>query len=141
MADRISPERRSANMRAIRSSGMTPEMIVRRAVFGLGYRYRLHCKDLPGTPDLVFRRRQRIIFVHGCFWHQHKGCKRGKRTPRSNVAYWRTKLVRNAKRDRMQLNDLRAKGWKVLVIWECETKDIVVLKKRLRSFLQTTHEY
>lgn len=136
MIDTVSSKRRSDNMRAIRSSGMKPEMIVRRAVFALGYRYRLHCKDLPGTPDLVFRTRRKVIFVHGCFWHQHQGCSRGKRIPRSNVAYWQAKLDRNVKRDKMQLRSLRTKNWKVLIIWECQTKDVRKLRERLQRFLQ-----
>ena len=110
-------------MAAIRSTGMKPEMIVRSLVHGMGYRYRLHAKNLPGKPDLVFRPRRKVIFVHGCFWHQHpkKACKDG-RAPKSNLGYWSAKLARNVTRDAKNLDDLRLLGWRVLVIWECETE-------------------
>jgi DNA mismatch endonuclease (patch repair protein) len=112
-------------MAAIRSSGMKPEMMVRSLVQGLGFRFRLHQKDLPGKPDLVFRSRKKVIFVHGCFWHQHqkKSCHDG-RAPRSNLGYWAGKLARNVARDAANVEALKAMGWKVLVVWECE-----VLKK------------
>jgi DNA mismatch endonuclease, patch repair protein len=135
MTDRISAECRSANMRAVRAKNTKPELIVRRLVHGMGYRYRLHDRDLPGTPDLVFRSRRKVIFVHGCFWHQHKGCARASE-PRSNVRFWRPKLARNAKRDAEQLRRLTTAGWTVLVIWECETKDGRDLVSRLRRFVR-----
>ncbi len=126
---------RSANMRAIRSAGMKPEMLVRRLVHGLGYRYRLHRHDLPGRPDLVFAARRKIIFVHGCFWHQHGGCQLA-HTPRSNVDYWRPKLARNAARDAAHLSALKEDGWRVLVIWECQTKSSAKLSRKLEKFLE-----
>lgn len=133
--DKISPARRSANMRAIRSKGMKPEMLVRRAVYRLGRRYRLHRKDLPGKPDLVFIGAKKAIFVHGCFWHQHPGCREG-RPPSSNQSYWGPKLARNVERDAQSLERLRAAGWQALVIWECETADANALAARLKSFTE-----
>jgi DNA mismatch endonuclease (patch repair protein) len=121
-------------MRAIRSTGMKPEMLVRRLVHGLGYRYRLHGHDLPGRPDLVFAPRRKIIFVHGCFWHQHAGCKLA-HAPRSNISYWRPKLARNVARDAAHLSALKKNGWKVLVVWECQTKNVARLSQRLKRFL------
>jgi DNA mismatch endonuclease (patch repair protein) len=132
--DKISPERRSENMQRIRSVGMKPEMIVRRSVYALGYRYRLHSKDLPGKPDLVFRQRRKAIFVHGCFWHQHQQCQDG-RVPKSNRQYWRPKLTRNVKRDAENMAAMKAGGWRVLVVWECETKDESGLTARLKRFI------
>src|SRR3954453_9489446 len=107
--DRLTPERRSENMRRIKSKDMKPELLVRRLVFGLGYRYRLHRKDLPGKPDLVFPGRKKVIFVHGCFWHQHPDCREG-RPPRSNITYWKPKLARNVERDMQALATLKDTG-------------------------------
>jgi DNA mismatch endonuclease, patch repair protein len=132
--DRLTPERRSANMRAIRSGGMKPELLVRRLVHALGYRFRLHRKDLPGKPDLALIARRKVIFVHGCFWHQHPGCREG-RPPRTNQSYWEPKLKRNIERDRQAAQSLNEQGWKSLVIWECETTDETALRERLNSFL------
>jgi DNA mismatch endonuclease (patch repair protein) len=122
-------------MRAIRSKGMKPELLVRRMVHALGYRYRLHRKDLPGNPDLAFIGRRKAIFVHGCFWHQHPDCREG-RAPGSNQAYWGPKLQRNIERDRLSLKNLAERSWQTLVIWECETRDHATLKKRLKEFLR-----
>lgn len=137
--DRINPDRRSANMRAIRSTGMKPELAVRRLVHSMGYRYRLHRKDLPGKPDLVFGPRRKVIFVHGCFWHQHSdpGCKIA-RMPKSKPDYWKPKLARNVERDRQHQAELEANGWSVLIVWECETKANRVdrLSLVLREFLE-----
>ena len=121
MADAISKTARSRNMAAIRSTGMKPEMLVRSLVHRLGYRFRLHVRDLPGKPDLVFRSRKKVIFVHGCFWHQHAklSCKDG-RAPKSNLGYWAGKLARNVTRDAGHIERLKALGFRVLVIWECE---------------------
>jgi len=137
MTDKISKERRSRNMAAIRSRDTKPEMTVRRVVHGMGYRYRLHRKDLPGKPDLVFGPRRKVIFVHGCFWHQHaaKVCLDG-RKPKSNTGYWNEKLARNVARDEKNRQMLEDAGWRVLVIWECETCDIPALKQRIREFLE-----
>lgn len=135
--EKISREQRSANMRAIRSKGMKPEMLVRRMAHCMGYRYRLHRKDLPGKPDMVFPGRRKVIFVHGCFWHQHAdpAC-RSSHTPRSNKDYWVPKLNRNKDRDHKNLERLRGAGWDVLVIWECQTKDLGGLSERIRTFLE-----
>lgn len=124
---------RSANMRAIRSTGMKPELAVRKLVHGMGYRYRLHRSDLPGKPDLVFSSLRKIIFVHGCFWHSHN-CNLAHR-PKSNVPYWRPKLQGNKRRDSLNLKTLRSRGWRVLVVWECQTKKLSFLMKRIRDYL------
>jgi len=134
MADRITAVQRSENMRRIRGAHTKPEMIVRRMVHGMGYRYRLHRKNLPGKPDLVFGPSRRVIFVHGCFWHQHPGCKAG-RLPDSNVGYWHKKLRRNVERDAKAQEDLKRLGWEALTVWDCETKDSDVLQARLVQFL------
>ncbi len=134
--DKLTPERRSENMRRIKSTGMKPELLVRSLVHGMGYRYRLHRRDLPGKPDLVFATRRNVIFVHGCFWHGHDdpACRDG-RTPRSNESYWLPKLTRNKERDAASVAALEATGWGVLVIWECETHDAEALKMRVETFL------
>ena len=137
MADRLTNTKRSRNMAAIRSDGMKPEMMVRSLVHGMGYRYRLHARDLPGKPDLVFRPRKRVIFVHGCFWHQHgrAACNDG-RAPKSNLGYWAGKLARNVERDARNLDDLEAMGWKALVLWECDVlKGGATLAAQVRRFL------
>lgn len=118
-------------MRKIRSTGMRPEMAVRRLVHALGYRYRLHHQELPGKPDIVLPRHAKIVFVHGCFWHQHSRCGEG-RVPRSRQEYWLPKLVRNRERDRSNLRRLRRWG---LVVWECETANQARLERRLQRFL------
>lgn len=125
--------RRSANMRAIRSTGMRPEMVVRRLAHSMGFRYRLHRTDLPGRPDLVFPSRRKIIFVHGCFWHSHH-CNRA-HAPRSNAEYWREKLARNRRRDARHIRALAALGWSSLIVWECETSEAAKLRPRLATFL------
>jgi DNA mismatch endonuclease (patch repair protein) len=124
---------RSANMRAIKSKNMQPELRVRSETHKLGYRFRLHRKDLPGNPDLVFGPRKKVIFVHGCFWHSHN-CKTA-HVPKSNQPYWGPKLQRNRARDVINIEALRAEGWQILVIWECETREHGTLKNRLKSFL------
>jgi len=119
-------------MRRIRSKDTTPELAVRRTLWALGQRYQLHCKDLPGTPDVVFRGKKKVIFVHGCFWHQH-GCA-DSRLPKSNTGYWHPKLRRNVERDAEAVAKLEANGWSTLVVWGCEAKspDLAV---RLTNFL------
>lgn len=133
--DRISQAARSANMRRIASKGTKPELAVRRLVHGMGFRYRLHRHDLPGRPDLVFPGRRKVIFVHGCFWHQHPGCKRAHR-PQSNLDYWVPKLQRNQERDAAHRVRLGALGWDVFVVWECEVGTTVDLTYRIASFLE-----
>lgn len=134
--DRVTPEIRSRTMRAIRSKGMKPEVAVRRLVHGMGYRYRLHRHDLPGRPDLVFPDRRKVIFVHGCFWHQHNdpACKFTHR-PKSNRDYWLPKLERNAVRDTEHQASLKESGWDVLVLWECDVKNGDGIAGRIRQFL------
>jgi DNA mismatch endonuclease (patch repair protein) len=120
MTDSITTERRSDNMRKIRSKDTKPEVRVRKLLFGLGYRFRLHRKDLPGKPDIVFTGRKKVIFVHGCFWHQHQDCREG-RLPGSRKEYWVSKLKNNISRDQKHVVELQKLGWEVLVIWECQT--------------------
>lgn len=121
MADSLTPEQRRLCMASIRDRDTKPEIIVRKIVHRLGYRYRLHCKNLPGKPDLVFRRYRSVIFVHGCFWHAHR-CKRGRSKPHTNTVFWQTKRAGNRERDRRNLRKLRSMGWKVLVVWECQLR-------------------
>lgn len=116
-----SPEKRSFNMSRIRNKNTKPEMIVRSLVHRLGYRYRLHQKELPGKPDLVFAARRKVIFVHGCFWHMHE-CRYGAVKPATNASFWETKRLSNVERDRKNRMALEQAGWQVLVIWECQTK-------------------
>lgn len=125
---------RSENMRRIRSKGMRPELAVRSLVHKMGYRFRLHRKELPGKPDLVFVSLRKVIFVHGCFWHSHKGCKTA-HIPKSNLNYWGPKLKGNRIRDAKRLAALRADGWEALVIWECETRGERALQKRIKLFM------
>jgi DNA mismatch endonuclease (patch repair protein) len=117
--DNLSTERRSANMRQIRSKNTAPEIILRSIVHRLGYRFRLHRKDLPGKPDLVFPGRRKVIFLHGCFWHQHKECREG-RLPGTRCEYWGPKLAKNEERDASSQAALKSLGWGVLTLWECE---------------------
>ena len=121
-------------MRAVKSKNSGAEMIVRRIVHSLGYRYRLHRQDLPGTPDLVFPARRAVIFVHGCFWHQHH-CPRGSRLPKTRRDYWLPKLRSNSDRDRKNELQLRRSGWRVLVVWECDLGHPDLLVDRVRTFL------
>jgi len=132
--DTISPERRSANMSRIRSRNTSPEMIVRRLIHSMGYRYRLHVTRLPGKPDLVFPRLKRIIEVRGCFWHQHPGCI-DSHIPKTRLEYWVPKLERNQQRDEENRNKLQDLGWWIHVVWECEVTNTVKLSKRLARFL------
>jgi DNA mismatch endonuclease (patch repair protein) len=127
------PEQRSAVMRAVKSRDTKPEMIVRRAAHALGYRFRLHRKDLPGSPDLVFPSRKKAIFVHGCFWHGHD-CARGARMPKANADYWTAKIGRNVARDARVKGELASLGWETLTIWECELK-AGGIDERLGGFL------
>ena len=135
MADTLTLLERSRNMSRIRSKDTKPEMLVRRVTHGMGYRYRLHDRRLPGCPDLVFRRRHKVIFVHGCFWHRHRNCALAP-LPKSNREFWTPKLNANRKRDERNLRALTKAGWSVLVIWECETGDADALARRIRDFLE-----
>lgn len=137
MTDKLSTERRSENMRRIKNKGMKPEMLVRSLLHALWYRFRLHKRDLPGKPDLVFPSRRKVIFVHGCFWHGHDdpACVDGRRQPKSNLEYWLPKLARNKARDADNAAALASLGWQVITVWECETRQPDALKQRITAFL------
>ena len=134
MADVLTPEQRARNMAAIRGKDTKPELVVRRLVHRMGLRFRLHRKDLPGRPDLVFPRSRKVIFVHGCFWHMHD-CVYGAVRPKSNAEFWVNKRASNVERDKRQMSALESSGWKVLTIWECSIKDPQQLESDLRAFL------
>jgi len=127
---------RSQMMRSIRKSNTTPELSVRKLLREIGVRYRLHARDLPGSPDIVLRQKRKAIFVHGCFWHQHRGCKLAKR-PSARPEYWLPKLARNQERDRLALAALTDLAWSVLVVWECELEDPDALRAKLERFVCT----
>ena len=134
MTDTLTRDARSERMGRIKGKDTKPEMRVRQAVHAMGYRYRLHDKKLPGVPDLVFKGRRKVIFVHGCFWHVHEGCKNA-RLPKSRVEFWRAKLNGNKVRDERAIAALSAAGWQTLVIWECELRDMVAVTGRIKGFL------
>jgi DNA mismatch endonuclease, patch repair protein len=134
MKDLLSPVERSAHMRRIRKRDTKPELVVRRAIHALGFRFRLYRGDLPGTPDLTLPRHKKVICVHGCFWHQHEGCRLA-RQPKSRLDYWLPKLARNIERDRASQAALEASGWKCLTVWECQTRNAATLDSILRRFL------
>lgn len=136
MADTLTPAQRSRCMSAIRGKNTVPELIVRSILHRLGYRFALHRSDLPGKPDIVMPARGSIVLVHGCYWHMHS-CKRGRSTPATNVAFWNAKRTRNRERDKRTLSMLRLAGWRVLVVWECQTREPVKLAERLSAFLGT----
>lgn len=133
--DRLTPEQRSWNMSRIRSADTKPERVVRQLITGMGLRYRLQRRDLPGKPDLVFGPRRTVLFVHGCFWHQHPGGCKAARMPKGNREFWETKLQRNVLRDQENAKALRQLGWRVLTVWECETKQPEKLQRRLARLL------
>lgn len=138
MTDRISREHRSWNMSRIRSQDTSPEIAVRALLHRLGYRFRLHRKDLPGSPDIVLPRFRVAIFVHGCFWHRHQGCEFAYR-PKTRIEFWEKKFVTNVKRDSLALEALNAAGWQVIVVWECELNNVNELQVRLSSALSEAH--
>src|SRR5271166_3942702 len=121
-------------MQAVKSKDTAPELTVRRLAHGMGYRYRLHRKDLPGKPDMVFPGCRKVIFIHSCFWHGHE-CRRGNRIPEGNRDYWLKKIARNKERDQAAATALKALGWKVRIFWECEIKDQDMVVKNLQRFL------
>lgn len=135
MTDRLTPEKRSWLMSRVKSRDTTPEIAVRKAAFSLGLRFRLHTSKLPGRPDLIFPRWKKVIFVHGCFWHRHPGCRKAT-TPKSNEAFWEDKFRRNVDRDERVLHEISSLGWDPLVIWQCQTRSDKELKDRLISFFQ-----
>lgn len=132
--DTLTTEQRSERMSRVRGVDSEAELVVRRIAHRLGYRYRKHVAGLAGRPDLVFAGRRKIVFVHGCFWHRHD-CSAGRRLPKSRVDFWKNKLERNQERDAEHLRQLAAEGWKILVIWECETKNPAGVERRLKRFL------
>lgn len=134
MADTLTREKRSARMALIRRKDTKPEIAVRRLIHGMGYRYRLHRGDLPGRPDIVFSRRKKVIFVHGCFWHRHD-CRLG-RMPKSRLEFWGPKLEANRLRDEEVQARLLELGWQYLVVWECEIGHHLALEERIRNFLE-----
>lgn len=136
MADVLTPEQRRRNMAAIKGKNTKPEMIVRQLVHSSGYRYRLHRKDLPGKPDLVFPSRRKIIEVYGCYWHMHD-CPYGKVVPKTNAEFWQTKRLSNVTRDKRNSEELAKQGWRVLIIWECEVKDKNQLQEHISQFLDS----
>lgn len=123
--DKISQEQRSANMSKIRSKDTKPEMLVRRHLHALGFRYRLHDSKLPGHPDIVLPKWHTVIFVNGCFWHRHEGCKYATK-PKSNIEFWTTKFKQNVERDKKEYTALKSAGWKIIVIWECEITQHII---------------
>jgi DNA mismatch endonuclease (patch repair protein) len=134
MAEKLTTERRSDNMRRVKSRDTKPELIVRSLAHRMGYRFRLHRGDLPGKPDLAFPGRHAVIFVHGCFWHSHN-CKRGRLKPVANAAFWKAKLTGNVERDAKNLSDLKAAGWRALTLWECEIRNEELTRARIKRFL------
>lgn len=135
MTDTRTKEKRSEIMSMVHSKDTKPELMVRRLIYGMGFRYRLHCKELPGKPDIVMIGRKKIVDVRGCFWHSHEGCKYA-RLPKSRKDFWKTKIDRNRERDNKNLVMLNETGWQVLVVWQCELKNIDTLKKRLHEFIE-----
>jgi DNA mismatch endonuclease (patch repair protein) len=137
MADVFTPQKRSAIMSRVKGQNTKPEILVRQIVHSLGCRFRLHTKTLPGKPDLVLPRLRKIIFVNGCFWHGHANCSRSA-LPSTNKGFWRNKILGNKERDVRVRRKLNREGWKVLVVWQCQTKHVERLTERLKSFLEIT---
>ena len=122
-------------MSLVRSKDTSPELALRRLVHKMGFRYRLHVGNLPGKPDMVFPSRRAVIFMHGCFWHRHPGCKLA-RIPKSRIGFWREKLNKNRKRDLRNIKMLKEMGWRVLIVWECELRDLERVSKKVKGFLE-----
>jgi DNA mismatch endonuclease (patch repair protein) len=133
--DTVSPERRSEIMSRVSGKNTRPEITVRRLLHGMGFRFRLHRRDLPGNPDIVLPRWRAVILVHGCYWHRHEGCP-NTRIPKSRVDFWSAKFDENVRRDKVVREELTSLGWRVLVIWECELKDLGALGERIDRFLR-----
>lgn len=134
--DVFSREKRSQIMSRVSGKNTKPELVVRSLLHKMGYRFRLHRKDLPGKPDITLPKYKKVIFVHGCFWHGHTDCPRSKR-PTTNEKFWRDKLDKNRERDKTSVNNLKELGWDVLVVWTCEVNDMFKLKNKLLSFLES----
>jgi DNA mismatch endonuclease (patch repair protein) len=135
MPERLSKEQRSKNMAGVKGRDTAPELLARRVLHGMGYRFRIHVAGLPGRPDIVLPRHRKIVQVHGCFWHGHQGCPRSKR-PATNREFWDSKLSANVRRDQRNLRKLRNLGWNVMIVWECRTKNLQSLEARLRRFME-----
>lgn len=135
MADVLTPEQRSYCMSRIRGKDTKPEMMVRRVLHALGYRYRVHVRSLPGVPDVVFARHKKVIFVHGCYWHRHN-CRFGQVMPATRKRFWLKKLTKNQVRDQRTRRELRKDGWQVFVVWECQTRRMEWLVRRIVAFLE-----
>lgn len=135
--DIFSREKRSQIMSRVGGKNTKPEIAVRSLLHNMGYRFRLHRKDLPGKPDIILPKHKKVIFVHGCFWHGHAGCSRSNR-PTTNQEFWREKLDKNIERDKVTVNALKQSGWEVLTVWTCEVNDTNKLKTKLLSFLENT---
>lgn len=133
--DKLTPEHRSWNMQRIKSRDTKPELIVRSILHRMGYRFRLHRKDLPGKPDIVLSKYKTVIFVHGCFWHRHEGCKLAY-TPKSRIDFWQKKFQSNIERDQRVVSKLIEMGWQVLIIWECEVKKKECVIERIDKYLK-----
>lgn len=133
---RENKEQRSQIMRAVKSKNTAPEMIVRKLIYNLGYRYRLHGSHLPGNPDIFLNKKKKAIFIHGCFWHGHS-CARGNRVPSNNNTYWVNKINRNKERDKRNYEALSEIGWQILIIWECDLKKIEIVREKLANFLHS----
>jgi DNA mismatch endonuclease Vsr len=136
MIDRLTPAERSAHMARIKRSDTRPELIVRKLLFRLGYRFRIQMRGVPGRPDVAFPRRRKAIYVHGCFWHAHENCSVS-RVPKTRTAFWKAKFAANRERDRRLEASARQAGWSCLVVWECELRDEVTLARLLTSHLGT----
>lgn len=134
MSDIVSQKKRTEMMSSVKQKNTKPELLLRKMLHKHGFRFRLHDKKLPGTPDIIMPKYKTVIFVHGCFWHQHKGCRKSRR-PTSNVGFWNSKLDKNIERDKTKSEALKKLGWKVLVIWECELKESEILLKNLKKKL------
>src|SRR5207253_122568 len=132
--DHVSSSKRSDIMRAVKGRDTGPELVVRRALHRAGFRYRLHVRSLPGTPDIVFPARRKVIFVHGCFWHGHKNCAKA-RLPKTRVSFWSHKIALNSRRDKARIAQLRQLGWRALVVWQCQLREPDAVFSRVREFI------
>ncbi len=137
MSDSLSSEQRSELMRRIRTNGTKPELAVREVLQSMGYEYELQREDLPGTPDIVLPEWRTAVFVHGCFWHGHEKCDRGRRVPKTNRQMWVTKIAQNRERDARVKKQLETAGWRVVVIWDCETRDPAKLERIISTLFPT----
>ncbi len=135
MSDKFTPEKRREIMSRVRGKDTKPEKLVRSLLHNMGYRFRLHRKDLPGKPDIVLPKHHKVVFVHGCFWHGHEECRRAAR-PATNAEFWNKKIDGNIKRDAQKLEELKATGWHALTIWQCELRDLEALRGKIDRFLK-----